>query len=185
MPSPVLVAQAAAVAAPIIDDVYKKARVEAAKAVKAAIKKLKCTLYPCRCEVAKRNASYVATYNTVIAEAKDAADGGDFVTGYALASAAANLGDVQPFAGFLASRGSKPPDCTWESGPAAFATKAILANALADGYEANAEYQMQRGEGGTHRPKTGEALGAPLLIGGALILGAMLLAGGRKSGGAD
>ena len=76
MPNPAIVAQAAAVAAPIVEDVYKKARSEAAKAVKIAVKALKCKLYPCRCEVQKRSAAYLATYATVVKEAKAAADGG-------------------------------------------------------------------------------------------------------------
>lgn len=181
MPNPAIVAQAAAVAAPIVEDVYKKARSEAAKAVKIAVKALKCKLYPCRCEVQKRSAAYLATYATVVKEAKAAADGGDFVTGYALASAAANLDQVQPFAGYLSSSGSKPPDCTWATGAETMATKAILADALADGYEANAQYQLDRGEGGTHRA-AGAGIPTPLIIGGAVLAAALLLGGGLAGG---
>ena len=184
MPNPLLIAQAAAVAAPIIQDVFKTAKRQAENAVKDALKAIKCALYPCRCVVEERSVAYVTTYDTVVKEAKSAADGGDFVTAYALASAAATLSEKPPFSGYLASRGSDPPHCTWGSGPATFATRRILADALADGYEMNAGEQLQRGEGGTHRPrKRGGAIGAPVLIGGALLLGALVLAGGRRGGG--
>ena len=178
MPNPVLVAQAAAVAAPIIQDVFKKAQGVASKAVNDAIKAIKCKLYPCRCEIQKRNARYVSTYGTVVKEAKLAAGAGDYVTAYALAAAAANLEAVQPFAGYLSSRGDDPPNCTWATGPVTFATKGILADALADGYEANAQMQMERGEGGTHRPRGVGGIPTPVLIGGALLLGALVLGGG-------
>lgn len=188
MPNPVIVAQAAAVAAPIVEDVYKKAQGIAQKAITDAVKALKCNLYPCRCEVQKRNAAYLSTYATVMKEAKSAADGGDFVTGYALATSAANLDRVQPFAGYLSSSGSKPPNCTWTTGAETMATKAILADALADGYEANAQYQMERGQGGTHRA-AGAGIPTPLLIGGAVLAAALLLgggfAGGRRGGGSN
>jgi hypothetical protein len=180
MPNPVIVAQAAAVAAPIVADVFKKAQSEAAKAVKIAIKALKCKLYPCRCEIQKRNARYLATFVTLVEEAKASADGGDFVTAYALATAAGSLDQVQPFAGYLTSSGSKPPNCTWTTAAATMATNGIYADALADGFEANAERQLGRGEGGTHRARPAGGI-SPVLIGGALLLGALVLAGARKS----
>lgn len=181
---PITASSAAAAAAPILKDALGQALKLGEQAAKDVLKTVKCKLYPCRCTVEQRAASFKATFGTLINEAKAAAKGGDWVSAYALADAASELGQVQPFLGYVTSSGSKPPNCTWTSGPGLYAQKRAIAEALREGYQTNAGDQLSRGGGGTHRVRKATGGATPLLLGGAVILGLFLAAGaGKKKNG--
>jgi len=167
---PATATAAATVAAPVVKDALSKAAQVAESAVKGAIKAIQCKLYPCRCTVEKRSVSFKATWQTLINEAKGAAKAGDYVSAYALADAASELGQVQPFLGYVQSAGSKPPNCTWSTGAALYAQKRSVASALREGYQNLAGSQLQSGSGGFYGVK---AAGG---VGGALVLGAVVIA---------
>ena len=180
---PMTATAAASVAAPVVSDAFEKAAKIAEGAVKGALKAIECKLYPCRCTVEKRAASFKATWQTLINEAKGAADAGDFVSAYALADAASELGQIQPFLGYVTSSGSKPPNCTWTTGPQLYAQKRAVAQALREGYQANAGGQLSVGQGGFYGVKPAAAGAGALLAGGLLLALLLAMRGGKKTNG--
>lgn len=175
---PMTATAAASVAAPVVADAIDKAASVAEKAVKGALRAIKCKLYPCRCTVEARSASFKATWQTLITEAKNAAKAGDWVSAYALADAASELGQVQPFLGYVTSSGSKPPNCTWTTGAALYAQKRAVAQAYREGYQDNAGSQLQAGSGGFYGVSQAGGIGAALVVGGVLL--ALFVAGRGK-----
>ena len=167
--------------APILKDGLAKAEKAATKAVNDALKALKCKLYPCRCVVQRRAISYRTTAEVLITEAKDAADAGDWVSAYTLADAAGALRGIEPFASYFTSSGSKPPNCTWETGGQTAAKIEAVAGALSDAYEANATSQAQAGGGGGYRVKTGPDMATLAAVGGGLAILAILASRGGRS----
>ena len=96
-------------------------------------------LFPGEYRHKERNTKYKAAMNALIKEAQTAAAAGDYVSAYAIAKAAQELGSL-------------PPYKDWSQISGARQQMTATAKTYADSYAGKAGTQMQGGKGGFYKP---------------------------------
>ena len=125
-------------ASAIVDKALAFAENAANKAWDAVSDAYEKTFYPETHRHKQRNAKYKAAMNALLKEAKAAAASGDFVSAYAIATAAQGLGSLPPYGSWSQIKGARTQMT---------ATAATFAKA----YAAKASPQLEQGAGGFYK----------------------------------
>ena len=123
----------------IVDKAFEIADDAATAAFNAISDKFEETFYPGEHRHKKRNAQYKAAMNALFKEAQAAAAAGDYVSAYAIAKGAQNLGAMTPYS-------------TWTQIAGARAQMTATATTYANTYGGKAGTQMQGGKGAFYKP---------------------------------
>ena len=139
MIDPMTAAAITTAAAPVVKDGMKAAKKAAAPIVDAAIDWIRCEIIegPTECRHRKARELYAQTMNQLLAQARAAAAGNDWITAYAIAEAAADLQEAAAFVGHLNAQ----VIAQWDS----------IAEALSQTYGTKAGIDYQAGKRPTYR----------------------------------